>query len=123
MIEGGDFQGVEIKMALGRNKPKGHLSKEGHYLTCRYVIIDADGDVTYADNREDGIQPVIWEIRAGFLTKDCFSESNTDGDSGKTAVVNKDGMTALKVVYIDLSVAPLRPTSPSYKEYQSLMRR
>jgi hypothetical protein len=30
-----------------------------------------------------------------------FSVSNTEGDSGKTAVVNKEGMEALKVVYLD----------------------
>jgi hypothetical protein len=29
---------VEIKVALEKNKPKGHLAKSGYYLTCRYVL-------------------------------------------------------------------------------------
>lgn len=34
---------IEIKMALETNKPKGHLAKEGQYLTCRYVLCNGDG--------------------------------------------------------------------------------
>jgi hypothetical protein len=95
-----NISNIEVKVALETNKPKGHLIKTGKYLTCRYVLCDEDGKAQF-DKEDRGRVPWVWEIRYGTLEEHHFSVSNTDGDSGKTAVVNKDGMDALKVVYID----------------------
>lgn len=91
---------IEVKISLETNKPKGHLVKTGRYLTCRYVLCDEAGNAMF-DKANRGTVPWIWEIRCGVLEDHHFSVSNTAGDSGKTAVVNKDGMDALKIVYLD----------------------
>lgn len=96
---------IEIKMALDTNKPKGHLPKEGHYLACRYVLCNASGG--YMRGKENrGILPRIWELRGGELLEQHFSISNTAGDSGKTAVVTKEGMQRLKSLYFDPELCP-----------------
>lgn len=116
--------GVEIKMALNRNKPKGHLAKEGHYITCRYVLIDKDGVViNEVADRPKALRAAFWEIRAGYLDATHFNISNTDGDSGKTAVVNSAGMAELKVIYIDLPLYPGAQRGALYKQYSDLLRR
>lgn len=113
---------IELKMALETNKPKGHLAKEGYYLTCRYVLCQSDGKfIRGKENR--GTVPYIWEIRCGHLENIHFNLSNTSGDSGKTAVVNASGMEALQVVYCDLERAPLSHKGKLYKNYQLLLRR
>lgn len=91
---------IEVKVALETNKPKGHLIKTGRYLTCRYVLCDENGNAQF-DKANRGTVPWIWEVRCGVLEDQHFSISNTEGDSGKTAVVNREGMDALKVVYLD----------------------
>lgn len=96
---------VEIKMALEQNRPKGHLPKAGHYLTCRYVLCDDDGRYTRGKECR-GRVPRIWELRLGELSISDFSESNTEGDSGKTAVVTLEGMKKLALVYCDESLIP-----------------
>lgn len=112
---------LELKMALETNKPKGHLAKEGYYLTCRYVLCQVDGTLTIGkENR--GTKAYIWEIRCGHLNAEHFNLSNTKGDSGKTAVVNAEGMNALKVVYCDLKRAPLSPQGRLYKGYKNLLK-
>ncbi|WP_315763872.1 hypothetical protein [Sphingomonas sp. Y38-1Y] len=114
--------GIEIKMALNRNNPKGHLAKEGNYLTCRYVLIDADeSPCTEKADRHKAQRAVIWEMRAGYLTEDHFNISNTAGDSGKTAVVNASGMEALKVVYVDLDMVPGSRNGANYRAYAALL--
>ncbi|MBD2457899.1 hypothetical protein H6G80_28010 [Nostoc sp. FACHB-87] len=111
---------IELKMALETNKPKGHLAKEGYYLTCRYVLCQSDGSLIIGkENR--GVKPYIWEIRCGYLLTDHFNLSNTEGDSGKTAVVNATGMEVLQVVYCDLKRAPLSPKGKVYRSYQQLI--
>lgn len=113
--------GVEIKMALNMNTPKGHLAKEGHYLTCRYLLIDDEGNSCIKkEDRPQAVRPVIWEVRTGYLTEDHFNISNTAGDSGKTAVINAAGMAALKVVYVDLEMVPGARRGARYSAYQSL---
>jgi len=100
------FESIEIKVALEGNKPKGHLVKPGPHLTVRYILGTEEGKyLPGKDQRGDVVW--IWEIRAGHLTTEHFNLSNTEGDSGKTAVVNKEGMAALKVVYLDLDRCPL----------------
>ena len=113
--------GIEIKMALNRNTPKGHLAKEGHYLTCRYLLVDDAGDPCVEKvDRPRATRPVIWEMRTGYLLDEHFNISNTAGDSGKTAVVNASGMDALEVVYVDLEMVPGARTGARYRAYQGL---
>jgi len=105
-----DHAHVEIKVALETNKPKGHLPKAGYYLTCRYVLGNEHGGyVKGKDNR--GAVVWIWEVRFGCLKLKHFNVSNTARDSGKTAVVNAQGMEALKVVYFDPRFSPYGPKS------------
>jgi hypothetical protein len=113
--------GIEIKMALNRNNPKGHLAKEGHYLTCRYLLVDEAGDpCAQKEDRPRARRAVIWELRTGYLREEHFNISNTEGDSGKTAVVNAEGLEALKVVYVDLDIAPGSRKGARYKAYEAL---
>lgn len=113
--------GVEIKMALNRNQPKGHLAKEGHYLTCRYLLVDEAGEACVDKvDRPRANHPVIWELRTGYLLEEHFNISNTAGDSGKTAVINADGMSTLKVVYVDLDMVPGAKRGARYQAYQAL---
>lgn len=100
-----EIDDIEVKVALETNKPKGHLIKTGRYLTCRYVLCSEDGKAMF-DKKNRGAVPWIWEVRCGVLEDHHFSVSNTDGDSGKTAVVNKEGMDALEVVYLDTDRLP-----------------
>jgi hypothetical protein len=97
---------IEIKVALELNKPKGHLAKEGWYVTVRYVLCDADVPFIFEKGNR-GATAFIWELRLGLLTDAHFNISNTQGDSGKTAVVNGLGMEALKIIYVDLDRAPV----------------
>lgn len=110
---------IEIKISLETNKPKGHLAKEGYYLTFRYVLIDENADF---DRNERGQIVQIWEARFGYLLEHHFNISNTAGDSGKTAVINKDGMDALKVAYIDLNYCPYTERASTYKSYQKIIQ-
>ncbi len=103
---------IEIKAALESNNPKGHLPKAGYYLTCRYVLGSEDGKYTIGKEHRGDV-PWIWELRLGHLEKHHFNVSNTEGDSGKTAVVNKEGMKRLAVIYFDTSHCPY----PSKSQY------
>lgn len=119
---GATEHGIEIKMAMNRNKPKGHLVKPGHYLTCRYILIDAEGGViTEKADKPKADKPVFWEIRTGFLTEQHFNVSNTAGDSGKTAVVNEDGMKSLHIVYVDLDMFPGSQRGPAWAACKALV--
>jgi len=118
----GQVQGasnIEIKIALEKNKPKGHLAKAGYYLTYRYVLASNEG--VYTPGKENrGDVPYIWEVRFGWLDDYHFNLSNTEGDSGKTAVINAEGMQRLNVVYCDLDRCPYSSTSKTYKVYKAL---
>jgi hypothetical protein len=46
-------------------------------------------------------------VRFGHLENHHFNVSNTAGDSGKTAVVNGEGMKALRIVYEDRQLMPV----------------
>lgn len=116
--------GIEIKMALNRNQPKGHLAKEGYYITCRYVLIDKNGTmIAEVADRPKAMCAAIWELRTGHLNTAHFNLSNTEGDSGKTAVVNAAGMDELKVVYVDLALIPGTHQGARYKSYRKLLGR
>ena len=98
-------KGVEIKVALETNKPKGHIPKKGYYLTFRYVLGDIHGNyVKGKENRKDVIW--IYEIRFGYLHIKDFNFSSTAGDSGKTAVINAAGMQKLNVIYENTKFSP-----------------
>ncbi|MFW5489076.1 MAG: hypothetical protein ACNI3A_11785 [Desulfovibrio sp.] len=110
---------IEIKVALENNKPKGHLVKPGPHLICRYVLANENGSFERGkENR--GVVARIWEVRVGHLLAEHFNESNTPGDSGKTAVINADGMNALTIVYCNLNLAPLSPNGRIYKDVSAL---
>jgi len=111
-----DGEHIEIKVALEANKPKGHLAKPGHYLTFRYVLGNERGRFERG-NRGDVVW--LWEVRFGLLEEEHFAISNTDGDSGKTAVVTKEGMQRLKLVYYDPRFLPLARANYYWKTYGS----
>lgn len=114
------YKNVEIKIALEKNAPKGHLVKPGCYLTCRYVLCDQDGRFLIGKESR-GAKAYIWEMRCGLLKNDHFGESNTTGDSGKTAWVNEVGMKELKVVFFDRCRAPFAESSRTMKRYDRLI--
>lgn len=98
---------IELKTALETNSPKGHLPKPGLHLTFRYVLGDRDG--TYRLGKDGrGDTAWIWEARIGELTADDFSISNTEGDSGKTAVIKGPSFDAMPVVYYDEAKCPYK---------------
>ena len=41
----------------------------------------------------------IWEVRFGYLHESDFDESNTPGDSGKTAVVKNEVLKGMERIY------------------------
>ena len=113
-----DTKDVEIKVALETNKPKGHLAKAGYYITCRYVLVDENGEYN-PDKR--GQVVALWEVRVGYLAEEHFNLSNTPGDSGKTAVINKAGMNAMKIIYLNIAIAPFSKRSSTYKSLNNLI--
>lgn len=104
--------GVEIKIAFEKNQPKGHLAKVGNYLTFRYVLGDNEG--RYRRGKENrGSVPWIWEVRFGYLDTADFSISSTEGDSGKTAVINKLGREKMEVVFTNARFRPYVRGAPA----------
>ena len=102
--------GIEIKMALEANSPKGHLAKEGFYITFRYVLT-FDGKYVKGSR---GDMPTVWEARCGYLKEDDFNLSNTSGDSGKTAVINTSSFKNMRLIYFDSSLCPILKYAPYF---------
>lgn len=96
---------LELKMALETNKPKGHLPKSGRYITFRYVLGDRKGKYVRG-KAERGSTVWIWEVKVGDIGVDDFAISNTEGDSGKTAIVRTEVFNAMPVVYFDPRYCP-----------------
>ena len=114
-----DFEDIEIKIALENNNPKGHLVKPGPHITARYVLGSING--TYIGGKENrGNVAWFWELRVGYLEEEHFNVSNTEGDSGKTAVINSDGMSALHVAFCDLEKCPYSRSGKIYKSLENL---
>lgn len=113
----GIHPGIEIKTALVKNSPKGHLPKEGYYLTYRYCLTDPDGRRDFGT--EDTWDTVtIWEVKLGYLKEDDFSCSNTRGDSGKTAVIKTSSLNDMPLLYLDTSIVPYKHSaSKPYNGY------
>lgn len=104
---------LELKMALETNRPKGHLPKPGHYITFRYVLGDRLGAFKRGkDNRGDTVW--IWEVKVGTIREEDFDLSNTEGDSGKTAVIKSDVFNAMKLVYFDERFCPYAMRDGTY---------
>jgi len=80
---------LELKIALETNKPKAHLPKSGAYITFRYILADKQGKYQRGKQYR-GNTAWIWEVKVGALKEDNFSCSNTEGDSGKTAVIKSN---------------------------------
>jgi transcriptional regulator with XRE-family HTH domain len=96
---------LELKMALETNRPKGHLPKAGHYITFRYVLGDRFGAYTRGkETRGDTVW--IWEVKVGTIREIDFDLSNTEGDSGKTAVIKSSVFNNMKLVYFDKRYCP-----------------
>jgi transcriptional regulator with XRE-family HTH domain len=108
-------EGIEIKVALENNKPKGHLAKPGIYLTFRYVLTTNTG----FDRKKRGDRVTLWEARCGLISKEDFSLSNTKGDSGKTAVITTDAFRRMSLIYFDKTVCPynLRSNGKPYIDF------
>lgn len=96
--------GIEIKVALETNIPKGHLAKSGIYFTFRYVLVTVSG----FDRSHRGDIVSIWEVRCGRLSDSDFSLSNTAGDSGKTAVIKTEALRQMSLVYFDQALCPYK---------------
>lgn len=99
--------GIEIKTALLKNSPKGHQPKPGYYLTYRYCLTDEDGH-RYPGQDDKWDTVTIWEIKFGYLSEEDFSCSNTEGDSGKTAVIRTNSLHNMALLYFDPSLVPYR---------------
>lgn len=96
---------LEIKISLETNKPKGHLPKAGAYITFRYVLGDKFANYQRGkDKRGDTVW--IWEVKAGILEEDDFACSNTEGDSGKTAVIKTKKHNEMKLIYYVPNLLP-----------------
>lgn len=61
-------ENIEVKVSLESNNPKGHLAKEGYYLTCRYVLGDVDGKSTMGE----------WKASLSKIGKDGNVEEDKD---------------------------------------------
>ena len=107
---------LELKMALETNRPKGHLPKPGVYITFRYVLGNANG--SYERGKTSRGKTVwIWEAKVGHLSASDFSLSNTEGDSGKTAVIKTEcvqlyGACLLRSFFLPLSAEEEQATLP-----------
>ncbi|WP_186224484.1 helix-turn-helix domain-containing protein [Burkholderia gladioli] len=107
---------LELKMALETNRPKGHLPKPGTYITFRYVLADRNG--VYTRGKETRGNTVwIWEVKVGDIRQHDFDLSNTDGDSGKTAVVKTAVFNQMPLVYFDPDFCPYAGRGGTYPGY------
>ena len=97
--------GLEVKKALETNTPKGHLPKPGNYLTLRYVLGFYDTRKKWQKSIR-GDRPIIWEVKAGFLSESDYNVSSTAGDSGKTAVPKAEAFQRLDLLYFDPEHCP-----------------
>lgn len=96
---------AEVKLAFETNRPKGHLPKAGLHLTFRYVLGDRGGRfVTGKDNRGDTAW--IWEAAIGVLDASDYDISNTEGDSGKTAVIKTESFKHMTRIYYQRDFYP-----------------
>jgi transcriptional regulator with XRE-family HTH domain len=116
LSQGGGNAGLELKVALEKNRPKGHLPKPGHYITFRYVLGDRVGG--YSRGKENRGNTVwFWEARVGDIGDEDFDISNTPGDSGKTAVVKSEVFKNMHLVFFDPKFCPHPMRNGTYPGY------
>jgi transcriptional regulator with XRE-family HTH domain len=97
--------GIELKTALERNKPKAHMPKPGLHLTFRYVLCDHEGRFTRGkENR--GKTAHVWEVKVGELGVNDYDLSNTEGGSGKTAVIKTAVLRKMTLIYFNPQLLP-----------------
>lgn len=99
-------EGIEIKVALEGNNAKGHLPKPGAHITLHYVLTHSDPARAWTRG-ERGDRVSIWMVKAGWLAEEDFNISNTEGDSGKTAVINAAARDRMDTVYFDPNLCPM----------------
>ncbi|MGH7942330.1 MAG: helix-turn-helix domain-containing protein [Limisphaerales bacterium] len=99
------LSGIEVKTAFERNKPKGHLPKPGLHLTFRYVLCDREGCFKRG-KKNRGKTAQIGEVKIGILKESDYDLSNTEGDSGKTAVIRTAVLQAMTLIYFDPRLLP-----------------
>lgn len=81
-------------------------------MTYRYCLTDENGNVDVDD--DDKLDTVtIWEVKFGYLSSDDFSCSNTEGDSGKTAVIRTGVLNNMPLLYLNPDCVPYK----NYKGY------
>lgn len=107
---------LELKVALETNKPKGHLPKPGRYITFRYVLGDRFGNYIRGKDKR-GTTVWFWEARIGQVKVEDFSCSNTEGDSGKTAVIRTDVFNTMQLVFFDPKFCPHPLRNGTYPGY------
>jgi hypothetical protein len=49
---------------------------------------------------------IVWEVKTGVLAESDYDLSNTEGDSGKTAVIKTNVLHAMTLVYFDPRLLP-----------------
>lgn len=98
-----DVPGIEIKMAMETNQPKGHLPKPGMYVVVRYVLAERDKSYERGERKDT---PWIWEVRMGEMEEKQFNKSDTKGDSGKTATFSAQALWDFDCVYLDPDLIP-----------------
>lgn len=108
-----DAPGIEIKVAMETNMPKGHLPKPGLYLSIRYVLADRDGNYERGTRKDTAW---IWEVRMGEIEEGQFNKSDTEGDSGKTATFSADALWDFDCVYLNPNLMPYS----RYKDKEAL---
>lgn len=102
--------GLELKIALGKNNPKGHHIKPGLYLVFRYVLGTTSGEY---DRNNNGDTVWFWECRVGKLENEDFSFSSTQGDSGKTAVITTNALDErMDLIYFVPNLNPFKKKTP-----------
>ncbi|KAA9408817.1 XRE family transcriptional regulator [Haloarcula hispanica] len=95
--------GIEVKMAMEDNQPKGHIAKPGMYVVVRYVLGGRDRSYERGERKDT---PWVWEVRMGEMEEEQFNESDTEGDSGKTATFTADALWDFDCLYLDPELIP-----------------
>lgn len=107
------FLGLEVKTSFNKNLPKGHHPKDGYYIIYRYCLTDEDGN-RYFGTEEEWNTISIWEVRFGYLNEESFTLSNTENDSGKTAIIKKTFLDKLQLLYYNPFLDPYKSKRIKY---------
>jgi len=115
----GRFTMNEWKASLSRIGRGGNVQKDKDALITasnakkaeRLLLERFPGWVIDSPPIRSGEVVWLWELRFGYLEGSHFNISNTEGDSGKTAVINAAGMDALALVYLDRKRCPFTEKS------------